>query len=311
MKFYLIVSSEQDTPREHLLTRLRSLHEVVIINHKGRLSDIEQLKTDSDSKILGLDPVSFDWDLDAESFRDIPNVRAVCTSSTSFDWLKPKKLRELGIVACNVSGWSSDTVAEFALNMALNITRGLPLIIKNNWVYNLDDFLPIMLKGSVAGIVGLGRIGKRMAELCSGIGMEVVYWSRNSRDKRFRYVELDDLFRLADVIMPALVENDQTASIVTHERLDLMKKSAVLVGIERVRQVWDENYVLDKVKKHEIWGYAFEGKGARPLTEYEGNVLALPAMAGYTKSAFENLISLWVDRLIAAAQEKYLDVVNS
>jgi len=310
MKFYLIVSTNKDVPPTDLLNTLKSLHEVVIIRHKGKLSELKQLKKDNDEKIFGLDPKSFDWDLDAESFKYIPRVRAVCTSSTSYDWLKPKTLKEMGIVACNVSGWSSDTVAEFALSMALNVARGLPLVVKNSWKYDLDDFLPAMLMGKVAGIVGLGRIGTRMAELCTGVGMEVIYWSRKSRDERFKYVEIDDLFKNADVIMPALVENDQTTSIITHERIDLMKRSAVLIGIERVRQVWDERYVLEKVKKNEIWGYAFEGKGVKPLTEYSGNVLALPGMAGYTQNAFDNLIKIWVDRMIGAAEGNYQDRVN-
>lgn len=310
MKFYFIVSTNKDTPPQDLLDKLKAIHEVVIIRHKGRLSQLEQLKTDQDEKVFGLDPKTFDWDLDAESFGDIPNVKAVCTSSTSFDWLKPKKLQELGIVACNVSGWSSDTVAEFALSMAINVARGLPMVIKNNWKYDLDDFLPMMLSGKTAGIVGLGRIGTRMAELCQGIGMNVIYWSRRSRDERFQYVEIDELFKQADLVMPALVENKETKKIITHEKIDLMKPSSVLVGIERVRDTWDGDYVIEKVKNKEIGGYALEGKGVKSLEEYEGNVLPLPGMAGYTKAAFENLIKIWVENMIVAAKGEYSDRVN-
>lgn len=283
---------------------------MVIIRHKGPLAKIEQLKNDPEEKVLGLDPQVFGWDLDAESLKDVPNVKAVCTSSTSFDWLKPEELKKMGIVACNVSGWSSDPVAEFALNMAICVARGLPVVIKNNWKYSIDDFLPMVLKGKTAGIVGLGRIGKRMAELCQGIGMDVCYWSRASRDQRFRYVEIDELFKKADLIMPALAENPQTKKIITNKRLDMMKPTAILVGINRVRVLWDEDYVLEKVRRKEIWGYALEGEGLKPLVKYEGNVLALPSMAGYTKDAFQNLIKIWVNNMISAANGKYLDRVN-
>lgn len=310
MKFYIIVSTKEDTPSKELLNKLKTQGKVVIIKHKGRLSELSHLKKDKEEKVFGLDPKAFDWDLDAESFKDVPNVKAVCTSSTSFDWLKPKILKKLGIVACNVSGWSSETVAEYALSMAINVARGLPMVIKNDWKYNLDDFLPMMLKGKTAGIVGLGRIGTRMAELCKGIGMNVIYWSRKSRDKRFKYVGVDKLFKQADLIMPALVENTQTKKIITHKKLDLMKPNAVLVGIERVREIWDENYVFEKVKKGEIGGYALEGKGIKPLEKYKGNVLPLPGMAGYTKAAFQNLIKIWVKNMISASKGKYSDRVN-
>lgn len=310
MKFYFIVSTKEDTPSKELLNKLKTQGKVVIIRHKGRLSEIKQLKNDQEEKVLGVDPKAFDWDLDAESFKDVPNVKAVCTSSTSFDWLKPEKLKKMGIAACNVSGWSSEAVAEYALSMAINVTRGLPIVIKNDWKYNIDDFLPMGLKGKTAGIVGLGRIGTKMAELCQGIGMNVIYWSKTSRDKRFKYVSIDKLFKQADLIMPALVENNQTKKIITIKRLDLMKSNAILVGINRVRAMWNENYVFKKVAKKEIGGYALEGEGLKPLAKYKGNVLPLPSMAAYTKDAFQNLIKIWVENMINASKEKYTDRIN-
>lgn len=110
--------------------------------------------------------------------------------------------------------------------------------------------------------------------------------------------------------MPALVENSQTKKIITHKRLDLMKPVAILVGINRVRALWDEDYVFEKVKKKEIGGYALEGEGLKPLMKYEGNILPLPSMAGYTKDAFQNLIKIWVENMIGAAKGKYSDKVN-
>ncbi len=168
----------------------------------------------------------------------------------------------------------------------------------------------MMLKGKTAGIVGLGRIGTRMAELCQGIGMNVIYWSRKSRDKRFKYVGIDKLFKQADLIMPALAENSQTKKIITHRRLDLMKPTAILVGINRVRALWDEDYVFEKVRKKEIGGYALEGEDLKPPAKYKGNVLPLPSMAGYTKDAFENLIKIWVGNIKAIVGGKPQDVVN-
>jgi len=310
MKFYFIVSTKEDTPPKDLLQKLEGFGKIVVIRHKGRLSEVKQLKSDQEDKVIGVDPIVFDWDLDVETFKDIPNVKAVCTSSTSFDWMKPKKLKKMEIIACNVPGFSSDSVAEYALFMAIGVTRGIPSVIKNGWKYNIDDFLPMQLKGKTAGIVGLGRIGTRMAELCKGIGMNVVYWSRKTRDKRFKYVGLDKIFKESDLIMPALVENDETKKLITHKRLDLMKPTAILVGINRVRVIWDEAYVLEKAKKEEIGGYALEGEGLQPPSRYKGNVLPFPSMAGYTKDAFENLIKIWVENIKAIAKGKPQNVIS-
>lgn len=309
MKLYFVASSDEDVPSKKELEKLRGVGELVIIRHKGPLSKLDQLKDDKDEKVLALDPGVFDWNLDAETIKLIPNVKAVCTSSTSFDWIKPKMLKEMGVVGCNVPGFSSDSVAEYALCMAIEVARRASVMAKSNWKYNFDQ-QPMLLKGKVAGIIGLGRIGKRMAELCQGIGMEVIYWSRKSVDKRFKKVELDTLFKTADLIMPALVENEDTKKIVTNERLDLMKKTAFLVGINRVRAIWDGEYVLEKVKKGEIAGYAFEGEDVKEPSAYEGNVWALPAMAWFTKDALENLMRIWVDNVKAVAEGKPQNVVN-
>lgn len=87
MKLYFIVSSDDDVPSKDLLSELKDVGEVVVIRHKGPLSKLGQLKKDEDEKVLAVDPGVFDWDLDAETIKEIPNVKAICTSSTSFDWI--------------------------------------------------------------------------------------------------------------------------------------------------------------------------------------------------------------------------------
>lgn len=274
------------------------------------MRNLKKLKSDPEDKILAVDPDSFDWDLDADSIKDLPGVKAIMTSSTSFDWLKPQVLKKTGIAACNVPGFSLDAVAEYAVAMAIEVSRKLPMVIKNGWKVNFEISKPVLLKDKIAGIIGLGRIGKRMAEICQGIGMKVIYWSRNSTDNRFKKVRLDKLFKTADVIMPALVENAETKKIITKKLFDSMKNSAVLVGINRAKAIWDENYILEKVKKGEIAGYAMEGDNARKPSTYEGNVWALPPMAWYTQESLDNLMKIWLDNMIAFAKGKPQNVVN-
>lgn len=310
MKFYFIVPSEKVLPSKELLKKLGDIGPIKIVKHKGRLKDIRQLKSDPEDKILALDPDSFDWDLDAESTKNLRGVKAIMTSSTSFDWLKPQVLKKAGITACNVPGFSLDAVAEYAVAMAIEVSRRLPMVIKNGWKANFDISQPVLLKGKVAGIIGLGRIGKRMAEICQGIGMKVIYWSRNSKDNRFKKVKLDELFKTADVIMPALVENVETKKLITKKLFDSMKNSAVLVGINRAKAIWDEDYILAKVKKGEIAGYAMEGDNAKDPSAYEGNVWALPPIAWYTQESLDNLMKIWVDNMIAFAKGKPQNVVN-
>ena len=80
------------------------------------------------------------------------------------------------------------------------IARKVPLIIQNDWTMDYVNHLGTEIAGKKAGIVGLGNIGSRIGELAKGIGMDVTYWSRKTRDDRFTYVELDKLFAESDVV---------------------------------------------------------------------------------------------------------------
>lgn len=309
MKFYLIVPDKECGLTAEQQTQLAKHGEVVILQHKGKLALLTQLTKDPEDKILALDPTVFDWDLDVAALDHIPNVKAVITQSTSFGWMYPKELAARNIIGCNCPGFSSDSVAEYAICMAIEVARRLPVYIKNNWKIDWSA-KPMLLKGKTLGIVGMGRIGKAMAAAGKGIGMNVIYWSRKTRHDAYTHVELAELFQKADVLMPALVENDETKRIITNDLIDTMKPSSVIVGIGRVKALLPEEYVLAKVAQNKLGGYALEGEGTKPLNEYQGNVWALPPMAWISQESLTNLIAMWVDNMVAVAGNQPKNIVT-
>jgi lactate dehydrogenase-like 2-hydroxyacid dehydrogenase len=309
MKFYLIVPDKECGLTSEQQKQLAMYGEVVIIQHKGKLALLTELTQDNDEKILALDPTVFDWDLDVAALDHIPNVKAVITQSTSFDWIHPKELASRNIIGCNCPGFSSESVAEYAICMAIEVARRLPVYIKNNWKIDWS-VKPMLLKGKTLGVIGMGRIGKAMAAAGKGIGMDVIYWSRKTRHNDYTFTELAELFQKADVLMPALVENDDTKRIISNDLIDTMKPSAVIVGIGRVKALLPEAYILEKVAQNKLGGYALEGEGAKPLHEYQGNVWALPPMAWISQESLTNLIAMWVDNMVAIADNKPKNIVT-
>jgi phosphoglycerate dehydrogenase-like enzyme len=99
--------------------------------------------------------------------------------------------------------------------MMLNVVRKIPIVIKDGWKEDYVKHQGMELKGKTVGIVGLGSIGTRIAELCAGLGMKVVYWSKNSRDDRFEYQELRNLMKNADIVLPAVAQNEETNGLIT------------------------------------------------------------------------------------------------
>lgn len=310
MKFILIMSPKGLLPSEQQLAELKKHGELEIITHQGKLADLTQLKSDNSEKVLAVDPDAFGWDMDGESVKDIPNVKYVCTQSTSYDWVKPKELKKLGVSVLNCAGFSGDSVAEFALGMTIDLARHLPLYIKNGWKIDWNAPKPMQLRGKTLGVVGLGRIGTRIAELGQGIGMKVIYWSKNTRNTSFEYQTLAEIFATSDVIIPALAENDLSKQLLTHELLNTCKKDALLIGINRIKILWDEEYILKLVAEGKLRGYAFEGDNAKNIADYAGNVLPLPSMAWYTKSSLDTLLEVWVNNMISTTTANPSNLVS-
>ncbi len=298
-------------PNPEQMASLEKYGKVVVIkNYNKKLNELIELQEDAEEKILAVDPDAFDWNMDSESVKNIPNVVAVCTQSNSYDWVKPKILSELGVKVLNCGGFSTDAVAEYAVCMTMEIARHLPLIIKNDWKIDWSTKKPMLLKGKKLGIVGLGKIGKRIAEIGKGIGMEVSYWSRNTRDESFNYSSLEDLFKNSDVIIPALSENEETQKIISNDLIDTIKQTSYLVGLNRIKVLWDEDYIIKKVEEEKIAGYVFEGDNGKPVDNYKGNILALPSMAWYAQDSLDNLLEVWVENMVSVAKGKPQNIVN-
>ncbi len=112
----------------------------------------------------------------------------------------------------NLRGFSSIAVAEWATFMTLAVSRRLPIVIKDNWHLDYEKHRGFELRGKTAGVIGMGRIATAIAENMAGLGLNVQYWSRSSRDDRFQYVELAELIHTSDVILPAIATNDEKIS---------------------------------------------------------------------------------------------------
>lgn len=120
------------------------------------------------------------------------------------------------------------------MSIAFSLARRLPLVIRDGWKTDFDAYRGIELSGKTAGIIGLGRIGTRIAEMTQAFGMETLYWSRSTRDSRFTYLELADLIRESDVLFYTLAKNDETLHILSPELLTNLKKTALVVSIAHI-----------------------------------------------------------------------------
>jgi phosphoglycerate dehydrogenase-like enzyme len=290
-------------------------NQISILESQGDVIWIENGKyqknsifNDPDEKLIVLGPEVVDWQFPNEFINKITNLKAICISTTGFSWIDGKYLREKGINLLNVPKYSTESVAEYAIYMMLNVAKKLPLIIKNNWKLDYDKHQGWEVKGKTMGIIGLGYIGKRIAEIGQQIGMNVIYWSKNSKDNRFKYQEFDELLKNSDFIFPTLAKNNETKNIINPEKINLIKNGSFLISITGT-DLFDFEYALSKIKDNSLAGLALESE-EKKLIDFEGNILITPPIAWFTKEAFEEDIRIWVENIISVTKNQPQNVTN-
>jgi phosphoglycerate dehydrogenase-like enzyme len=123
------------------------------------------------------------------------------------------------------------------------------------------------LHGKTLGLLGLGRLGKRMAEYAKVFGMEAIAWSQNLTDAAavgVRRVEKETFFREADVISIGLVLSERTRGLVAEPEFALMKPSAYLINISR-GPIVDEAALIAALRAGEIAGAGLDVYDVEPL----------------------------------------------
>ena len=191
---------------------------------------IEQAK-DADAMILANMPMP------AEVIRSCENLKFIDVAFTGVDHVGLDAAKEKGIAVSNASGYSNEAVAELVLGMALNILRNMSAVeARCRAGQTKDGLVGSELKGKTVGIIGLGKIGSRSAELFHAFGCKVLAQSRSHKPNAPAYVEQvaqDELLQRSDIVVLHCPLNDSTRGMINAEKLAMMKKSAVLINVAR------------------------------------------------------------------------------
>ncbi len=306
MKIIILTPNREGVFTDELEKTLSHAGEVIFKTKIQQLFDITELNS-TDEKIIALDPDFVNWKFTEDDIKSINNLKAICLQTTSFGWIDTAFASSKGIPVTNLRGFSTQAVAEFSLMMTFLIARKIPIVMHDNFQQDFVKHQGVELRGKKVGIIGLGSIGSRYAEICEAVGMEVLYWSRNARDERFQFLELNELMKTSDVIYPSLAENDNTKKIITDELLSKMRSSALFVSI--ALKLYNHNAVLEMVNSGKLLGYAFEEENGNPAN-YKGNILALPSIAWATGGSMKKNGQLWTESIIKAAKNNFPTKIN-
>jgi phosphoglycerate dehydrogenase-like enzyme len=301
----IIINPQKDFLKDQI-KMLRGIGEAVFIEKSPDYKD--KIFTDNEEKIIAIGPEVVDWKFSNNSISNIANLKAICLPTTSFSWVDGKFTKDKGIVLTNVPKYSTESVSEYAISLMLNLVRKLPLIVKNEWKLDYNKQQGWDIKGKTMGIIGLGSIGTRIAELGKAMGMNVIYWSKKSKNKKFTYKNLDQVLHESDFIFPCLLRNNETKGILNKQKLSKIKKGSFIVSITG-DEIFDLKSALKLVGNGKLNGIAFESE-KHNIKNFKGNVLVTPPVAWFTKEAFEEDMKIWVETIISCVKNKPKNVVN-
>ena len=253
------------------------------------------------------------------------DLRLVCITATGYDNLDIAACRRRGIAVCNVTGYSTDSVAQLTVAMALSLFNCLPAYHEAvrsgrytaSGVANLLTPVFHEVTGKTWGIVGLGNIGKRVAKIAEALGCRVIAYSRTPAEG-YTNVDLDTLCREADLISLHTPLNAGTRGLIGEKEIALMKKGVVLINVAR-GAVTDEKAVAEAVKSGKIAALGADVYSEEPMPEshpyYEirhlPNVSLTPHIAWSAREARERClreVELNIDSFLSGGTRNRVDL---
>ena len=263
--------------------------------------------------------------LNAETIARLPQLKYIGVLATGYNVVDVKAAAAQGIVVTNIPAYSTESVAQLTFAHILNIASRVGHYADANregrWSHNPDFCYwdtPLMeLNGKTMGIVGLGNIGMRVAQLALAFGMDVFAVTsklRTDLPAGIQKTTLEGLLAVSDVLTLHCPLTEQTHHIINAETLALMKPGAVIINTGRGPLV-DEQAVADALKNGHLLAYGADvmeqepPRADHPLLSCP-NAFLTPHIAWATFEARQRLMDIAVDNVRAFLAGRPRNVVN-
>jgi phosphoglycerate dehydrogenase-like enzyme len=225
----------------------------------------------------------------------LPKLKLLITSGMRNASIDSEAAKEQQIVYCGTQ-WNRDPTAALTMGLILELTRSIGR--ENARMHAgepLQKFIGLEIEGRTLGIVGLGKLGAKVAGLAKAFGMNVIAWSPNLTAERCKevgvgYATKEELFATADFITVHVVLSQRSRGLVGREDLARMKPTAYLVNTAR-GPIVDETALLETLQQKKIAGAAIDVFSVEPLPVDHpfrklDNLVLTPHLGYFTEEAF-------------------------
>jgi D-3-phosphoglycerate dehydrogenase len=249
--------------------------------------------------------------------RRAPNLLIVSSNGAGYDPVDVDACTEAGVLVVNQSGGNAHSVAEHALGMLLTLSKRIleaDRALRRDPNVNRNALMGTEAEGKTIGIVGLGNVGRRIAQLSNGLlGMKVLAYdpyltAAEMASRGGEKVELDELLRRSDYVSISCPLTRESRGMIGARQFALMQKHAFFITTAR-GFIHDEAALAQALRDKTIAGAGLDvwdkepPPPDHPLLQFD-NVLASPHTAGVTKEARANMGKIAAEQVLDALDGK-------
>ncbi len=251
------------------------------------------------------------WFGDAVLIARSPNMLALCSAGAGYDYIDVEAATKAGIIVCNQSGTNHEPVAEHALAMILSLSKKIGVVNRAIQKHDNVDRMQYAgndILGKTVGIVGIGKIGGRLSEMCKVFSINVLAYdpyltAEQIAAKGAKKVELKELLAQSDFVTVHCPRSKETMGMFGAVEFALMKPSAYFINTAR-GGIHKEADLVEVLKAKRIQGAGIDvfdkepPPSNHPLLQFD-NVIATPHTAGMTVETMQNMCQASAEQWMA------------
>lgn len=254
----------------------------------------------------------------ADVLERLPDLALVITRTAGYSHIDVAAAARLGIAVAAVPDAPTTAVAEYTLGMLVMGRRRLAEAAASarSGSWEFTAFRGRDLEGETLGVIGMGRIGRRVAALGRALGMRVVHWSRSMREvDGAQRVELDELLAVADVVSVNVALSDDTRGLLDARRLGQMRPGSWLVNTAR-GEVLDTDALCRLLREGRLGGACLDVVAGEPLDRARAlelaavpNLIVTPHISWNTTGTLERQFDGLTDAVLRFCAGQTIDFV--
>ena len=248
--------------------------------------------------------------LDAETINQLPeSVKIISNFAVGFGNIDLEAAKKRGIAVTHTPDVLTDATAEIGVLLILGACRraseGIEKAKEGGWVWSADMLIGKQLTGTRLGILGMGRIGQKIAKIAKSLGMIIHYHNRSKlseeKEQGATYHDnLNDLMKVSDVLSVCCPASKETINLINKDTLELLPKGAVVTNVARGDIIEDEA-LIDALERRKVYAVGLDVYKNEPNLNpgylKHKSAFILPHLGSATKETRTAMANLAIDNI--------------